>query len=240
LTVPGFDPSASPRLRAKIFLGSLLVAIVSIVAARNVLAQARPGTVDITVTSRTPNAVQVEEHYVLGISSPLELRVLTRPCMVIENLIIERDGVALAVAETRKGPWIIWRDTTGHGGDSLLVRYNVWLGGSRTIPLAHLTAPLPGVDSSRQGPVTVSVQFGRGEAQVEFPHMTRQAPKAWSGRYVAAPSFVKVGGPAFVCDRNPPAGDNGGLVWRYWLLLGIMVVWVPIYLSWARRTGDRA
>jgi len=219
----------------------LLVAIVSIGAARDGLAQARSGTVDITVTSRTPNAVHVDERYLLGRSSPpLELRVLTRPCMVIENLLIERDGVALTVTEERRGPWIIWRDTTSANGDSLLVRYNVWLGGSRSIPLAHLTAPLPGIDSSRQGLVAVAVQFGRGEAEVEFPHMTRQAPKQWSGRYVAAPSFVKVGGPAFVCDRNPPAGDNGGLVWRYWLLLGIMVVWVPIYLSWARRTGDRA
>jgi len=164
---------------------------------------------------------------------------MTKPCMVIENLVIERDGVPLTVTEARSGPWITWRDTASAGGDSLrlFVRYNVWLGGSRTIPLAHLTAPL-GRDASAA--VAVAVQFGIGEAQVEFPHMTRQAPKEFSGRYVATPAFVKVGGPAFGCDRLPPPGDNGGLVWRYWLLLGIMVAWVPIYLTWARRTGERA
>ncbi len=161
---------------------------------------------------------------------------MTKPCMVIENLRIERGGVAQTVTESRHGPWLIWRDTAS-AGDSLVVRYNVWLGGSRTIPLAHLTAPLTRDASAA---VTVAVQFGVGEAQVEFPHMTRQAPKEWAARYVATPSFVKVGGPSFPCDQLPPPGDNGGLVWRYWLLLGIMVAWVPIYLAWARRSGENA
>jgi hypothetical protein len=119
------------------------------------------------------------------------------------------------------------------------VRYDLWLGGSRTIPLVHLAAPLARVDSSRQGAVTVALRFDRGAGQVEFPHMTRQAPNEWSGRYVAAPSFVKVGGPAFACDlRTDAPGDNGGLVWRFFLLVGIMVAWVPIYLAWARRSMD--
>src|SRR4249920_1579864 len=108
----------------------------SIVAARNVLAQTRSGTVDITITSRTPNAVRVEERYTLVPSAAsIEFRIMTRPCMVIENLHIERNGVAQAVTQAHNGPWMIWRDTTGAGGDSLIVRYNVWLGGSRTIPL---------------------------------------------------------------------------------------------------------
>lgn len=234
------------------------------------LSQARPGTIDVTITARTPNAVRVEERYTLGPSATsLELRVLTRPCMVIEHLRIERDGVVLAGAEARRGPWITWRDTTPSGGDSLrlLVGYDVWLGGSRTIPLAHLTAPLATQDSLRRGAVTVAVRFVRGAGEVEFPHMsravptssteraeassagapgassrngTRQAPNEWSGRYVAMPSFVKVGGPAFACDRRPAAGDNGGLVWRFFLLVGIMAAWVPLYLAWARRSGDRA
>jgi len=184
--------------------------------------------------------------------------------MVIEHMRIERDGIVLAGAEARHGPWITWRDTTPQGGDSLrlFVSYDVWLGGSRTIPLAHLTPPLARQDSSRGGAVTVAVRFVRGAGEVEFPHMTRavpansaeraeqkahagrngtrQAPDEWSGRYVAVPSFVKVGGFAFACDRRPTAGDNGGLVWRFSLLVGIMVAWVPIYLSWARRTGENA
>ncbi len=207
-------------------------------------AQSRQGTIDITIASRTPNAVHVEERYALGPSAAsIELRVLTRPCMVIEHLRIERDGVALAGAEGRHGPWITWRDTTPPGSDSLrlLVRYDVWLGGSRTIPLMHLADPLARNDSSRQGAVTVAVRFAKGAGKVEFPHMTRQAPNEWSGRYVAAPSFVKVGGFAFACDRLPAVpDDNGGLVWRFFLLVGIMVAWVPLYLAWARRSGESA
>jgi hypothetical protein len=247
--------------------------MVSVGVAGNALAQARPGTADITITARSPNSVNIEERYVLGPSSqPIVLRVLTRPCIVIEKMRIERDGVAaLVTAEARNRPWLTWRDTTPSGDDSirLLVRYHVWLGGSGTIPLVHLAAPLAREDSSRQGAVTVAVRFARGAGQVGFPHMTRavptlsteraertepvgapgassrngtrQAPNEWSGRYVAIPSFVKVGDPTFVCDLRAEApGDDGGLVRRYWLLIGIMVAWVPIYLSWARRTGERA
>ena len=218
--------------------------MLSIGVAGEALAQARAETADITITSRTPNAVHVEERYALGPSAAsLELRVMTRPCMLVENLRVEGDGVVLKGSETLNGPWITWRDTTTARGDSLRlsVRYTVWLGGSRTIPLMHLTAPLARNESSRLGAVTVALRFAHSGGQVEFPYMTRQAPNEWSGRYVAVPSFLKVGGPAFPCDRPPDvAGDNGGLVWRYWLLLGIMVAWVPIYLTWARRTGERA
>jgi len=218
--------------------------MLSIGVAGEALAQARAETADITITARTPNAVHVEERYALGPSAAsLELRVMTRPCMLVENLRVEGDGVVLKGSETLNGPWITWRDTTAARGDSLRlsVRYTVWLGGSRTIPLMHLTAPLVRNESSRLGAVTVALRFAHSGGQVEFPYMTRQAPNEWSGRYVAVPSFLKVGGPAFPCDRPPDvAGDNGGLVWRYWLLLGIMVAWVPIYLTWARRTGERA
>ena len=129
-------------------------------SAAAVPAQTRAGSVDVTIAARTTNAVSVEQHFVLGPSRvPLELRVLTRPCMAIENMRVERDGDSLTLVESRTGPWISLRDTTVPGGDSLrlTVRYNVWLGGSRTIPLAHLTAPLQRSDSA----VRVAVRFAR-------------------------------------------------------------------------------
>lgn len=185
----------------------------------------------------------MEERYTLAPSTaPIELQALTRPCVFIENIRIERDGVALAVAEARKGRWITWRDSTPTGGDSirLVVRYDAWLGGSGALPIVHLAAPLARNDASRQGAVTVAVRFER-EGRVEFPHMTHQSPNEWSARYVATPSFVIVREANPGCDvvsRAP--GDNGGLVWRFALLVGIMVAWVPLYLAWARRTGDSA
>jgi hypothetical protein len=175
----------------------------------------------------------VDERLVLPPSSqPLELRVLTRPCMKIEYARVERNGVDLDVGQFRHGPWIIWRDTTVATGDSLRlrVRYHVWMGGSRTIPLAHVQAPLA---------TTLGVRFARAEGQVDFPHMSRE-DDGWSGRYVATPAFVKVAGFAFDCDRLPPPGDNGGLVYRFTVLVLIMVAWVPTYLAWARRSGDNA
>lgn len=235
-----------------------------VIAVAKAQAQVPPVLIDVTVAAKTPNAVRVEQRYAVGaVTAPIELRVLTRPCLLIEHLRVEWDGIALAGVEARQGPWLMWRDTSRSRGDSLglTIAYDVWLGGSRTIPLALLTSLLRGT-STAEGEVRVAVQFdGRAvlASDVEFPHMTRvflpgseradrpagenpsgtrQVPSAWSARYVALPSFVKVGGPAFACDRIPPAGDNGGLVWRFALLVGIMVAWVPLYLAWARRSAE--
>jgi hypothetical protein len=89
--------------------------------------------------------------------------------------------------------------------------------------------------------VSVVVRFGQTDGRVEFPHMSRQAASEWSGRFIAVPSFVKVRKPNPGCDAlSRASGDNGGLVWRFALLVGIMVAWVPLYLAWARRTGESA
>ena len=227
-------------------LGSLSVAIISTGVATDAVAQARAGAIDVTATLRSPNSVRVEERYTLGPSAAsIELKALTRPCVVIENMRIERDDVALAIAEVRNGPWITWRDTSPPGGDSsrLFVRYDAWLGGSGAVPLVHLASPLAG-EPSRQGAVTVAVRFAGSAGRVAFPHMTRavptasteradstppegalgagsrnrtrQAPNVWSGRYIAAPSFVKVNSGNKGCDRRllPPLAD-GGLAWRF-------------------------
>ena len=78
-------------------------------------------------------------------------------------------------------------------------------------------------------------------ARVSFPHMTRQAPNEWSARFVAVPSFIEIAGlRAAPCDEGVgEGGDNGGLVWRFFLLVGIMITWVPLYLAWARRSAER-
>ena len=219
------------------FLGLLFV-----IASRAAVAQQQPGTADITITVRTPNAVRVEESYVVSSSGPLELRAVTRPCVVVEHMEIERNGTRRRVVESRDGRWITWRDTAATGGDSsrLTVRYDAWLGGSGVVPVVHLAEPLPRTDA-RLGAVSVVVRFARNGGRVDFPHMTRQAPNEWSGRFVAVPSFVKVRDPNLGCDALSRApGDNGGLVWRFALLVGIMVAWVPLYLAWARRAGDSA
>jgi len=206
-------------------------------------AQSRQGTVDITVDV-TPNAAHVEERYRLASSAaPISLRVLTRPCTTIENLAVERAGSVVPVTESRVGPWITFRDTIARQDDSirLVVRYDVRPAGTGVIPLVHLTTAMTGNGSTRAGPVKVDVRVSDTAARVSFPHMTRQAPNEWSARFVAVPSFLEVAGPrATACDeRAGEGGDNGGLVWRFFLLVGIMVTWVPLYLAWARRAQDR-
>ena len=214
-----------------------------IAVANGARAQSRQGTVDITVDVR-PNAAHVEERYLLSPSAaPIDLRVLTRPCTTIENLVLEQGGSVLPVTESRTGPWITFRDTIARQDDSLrlLVRYDVQPVRAGVIPLVHLASAVTGDGSARTAPVKVLVRVSDPAARVGFPHMTRQAPNEWSARYVAVPSFVEIASSrAAPCDERVGAGgDNGGLVWRFFLLVGIMITWVPLYLAWARRSTER-
>jgi hypothetical protein len=167
-----------------------------------------------------------------SIRSPLDLRVLARPCVTIENLRVERDGAASGIMQTQDGPWLTFRDVIPPGDTiRLLVSYDVTRGGTGDIPLLHPAVVLASVD--------VTVRFDDGAKTVFFPGMARQAPGEWSARYVAVPSFVRVAGSrSGTCDTNVAGGDTGGLVWRFFLLVGIMIAWVPLYLAWARRTTE--
>ena len=211
--------------------------------AGDTLAQSRRGTADITVEVES-DAAHVEERYVLAPSAaPLSLRVLTRPCATIGNLRIEQAGSVVPMTESRAGPWITVQATIAGQDDSLqlLVRYDVRLAGTSVVPLVHVATALTGSGSARTGPVSVLVRVSDAATRVSFPHMTRQAPNEWSARYVAVPSFVEVARPrATPCDEGEgESDDNGGLVWRFVLLIGIMITWVPLYLAWARRSKER-
>lgn len=222
---------------------SLACAALVIGVAGDALAQARPGHADITIDATSADTAHVEARYVLApLPSPIELKVLTRPCVTITNLQMQRDGGAWIVSPSRKGPWMTYRDTIPSRGDSirLFVRYDVRLSGTGIIPLVHPTSAFASGVPARLGTVSVAVRFADDAGRVAFPHMTRQAARAWSARYVAVPSFVEIAsaGPTR-CEEGPPErSDNGGLVWRFFLLVGIMIAWVPLYLAWARRSID--
>lgn len=219
-----------------------MVATLVIGIASDALAQSRQGTADILVDVG-PNAAHVEERYILAPSAaPIAFRVLTRPCATIENLVLEQAGSVLSTTESRTDPWITFRGTIAPESDSLrlVVRYDVRPAGAGVVPLVHLTSAVTGGGSARTGPVKVVVRVADARSRVSFPHMTRESPNEWSARFVAVPSFVGVAG-----LREPPCdegvkerGDDGGLVWRFFLLVGIMIVWVPLYLAWARRSQE--
>jgi len=228
-------------LRRRVAFAALVICVVG--GAGDALAQSRQGTVDITVEVLS-DVAHVEERYVLASSaSAFALRVLTRPCATIDNLALEQAGAVLSVTESRAGPWITFQGRFAAQDDSLrlVVRYDVRPAGTGVIPLVHLATALTGNGSTRTGPVKVDVRVSDAMARVSFPHMTRQAPNEWSARYVAVPSFLGVAGlRATPCDEGRgEGGDNGGLVWRFFLLIGIMIAWVPLYLAWASRSTER-
>lgn len=232
------NASAARRLRVKTF--GLVMVLLTAGVAGDAAGQTRNGTIDISISVPSADSAHVEEHYLVT-SSPSELRVLTHPCAAIRNMRIERGGIPVNVVESRDGPWITLRDTTPGDSRPLTVRYDVRLAGTGRIPLVHLAAPLARSNAARLGAVAVEVNFDDGSKRVAFPHMTRQAQHRWSARYVGVPSFVQIAGDAGGgCVEPAERGDHGGLVWRFFLLVGIMVAWVPLYLAWARRSGESA
>jgi len=209
-------------------------------------AQARHGRADILVDI-TPDSVRVEERFVLAPdTAPLSLRALARPCATIANLRVAQSGVPVALIAETRGPWTTWTlPAHDDRSDSLLldVRYDVDQAAARAeVPLLHPTTAFARDDSSRDGDVTLRVQLANGAGRVYVPHLTTETPVLRTGRFIAVPSFVSAARLSYNlparCADEPTTGDTGGLVWRFALLVGIMVAWVPLYLTWARRSGD--
>ena len=210
-------------------------------------AQERAGSADLLVTV-APGEARVEARFTVApVPAPVELRLLARPCLDLEGFHLERDGAATPVVSQREDPWLVLRDTSAAAGDTLrlFVQYRVrWRGARAAIPLAHLASPIPQRDGEREGAVRVVARFTDGAGRVRFPHMSAGADATWSARYVAVPSFVEVeagddaGQAPDGCEAQAGAGADGGLRWRFLTLVGIMVAWVPLYLAWARRSGE--
>lgn len=235
--------------RGRVRLPSFAVAALGL-AVGALRAQGPIGTVDVQVMVNDPGTVRVEERYVITPApSTVELRALSRPCAEVGSVRIERDGAETSLVAERHGPWLLHRVASGAltaGTLRLTVRYDVrTVGADPEVPLLHLTEPIPQRDGEREGTVHVRVHFADGRGRVLFPHMASRADAEWSARYVAIPSFVQISSPGAAGEASgdcpgsvAASGNDGGLTWRFFLLVGIMAAWVPTYLAWARRSVE--
>ena len=231
---------------------ALLWIVLAAGQAGHLCAQTSPNRVEIVVTVGPGGRAHVSERYELPPrATPLEFRLLARPFAQVGAVRVDRADVGLVVTEERDGPWTVLRNGQLFSEADpldLTVGYDVRLTGPGTdIPLAHLTSPIPQLDGEREGNVHVTVRFTGDPGRVDFPQMEQESGAEWRARYAAIPSFVGVSlseadrAAAGDCPGGGEApGDDGGLVWRFLLLVGIMVAWVPIYLAWARRSGEDA
>jgi hypothetical protein len=230
-------------------LPALLGLALAAALAGDARAQEAVGAADVVLAIDARGVAQVEERYMVApFRQGAELRLLTRPCADVGSVRVERSGAGVPILREEDGPWVVIRDTTAAAGDTLdlRVRYEVrWRGTEPDIPLLLLTTPIPQEDGEREGTVRVRVRLPDASGHVVFPHMARRGAAEWEARYVAIPSFVQLslgggeGAATGACaPEGTPSGSDGGLVWRFLLLVGIMGAWVPLYLAWARRSGD--
>jgi hypothetical protein len=204
----------------------------------------------VTIVVDSPGEARVRERYrVPDATTGVELQLLDRPCASVRDVAVWNYRDTIRLAGSPNGPWQLFRDASrrAYSADSsgFEVSYRVSLSATSVdIPVMHLTRLIPPREGQREGAVKVTVtRVGDAGATVDFPALTRDTADSWSGSFVAAPSFVRVTLPdetgTRACEESTArdTGD-GGLWWRFWTLVLIMVAWVPLYLAWARRTRD--
>lgn len=198
----------------------------------------------VTIRPDESGDVRVEERFV-GVGDSIvqhpRFRALTRACASVQNVQLIDGGRSATLAADDTGVWVEYGESSGTARTFLSpafeLHYVVRGGGRpRDIPLILPAHPIPRTEGMREGSVTVVVESPR--AHVHFPQLVRDARTGvWSGHFVAIPSFVRLTTretATTTCDA-PARGDDGGLVWRFGVLVGILVAWVPLYLGWARR-----
>lgn len=173
-------------------------------------------------------------------------QLLARPCAAVGDVSVSSATRNVPLVRTSNDPWQLLEDTAGSPADrrEATLRYGVTLSsGWRDIPLVVPARPVARGADGRSPGVTVSVVLPGAEDRVTFPRLLRTGtPGEWRGDFVAVPSFVsvEVAGTRGACtDERRPSSD-GGLSWRFWLLVAILVVWVPTYQWWARRQPEGA
>lgn len=207
-------------------------------------------TVTVTAQSDTEWSVVEDFHFAPRSGAPLDTSAflfLARPCtaMLEPAMVIGSELVPLAVEP--RGPWRRLSEPTRTvaergGAQRFSVRYRVKVDARAfDLPLIVPTYPLPKNADGRNGVVRVTVTLPDSLGVVSFPRFTRHADgRRYEGRFPALPSTLRIRltREASPCDERVPAGDDGGLTWRFWLLVAILGVWVPTYQWWARRQPD--
>lgn len=205
----------------------------------------------VTITADTSSRWLVTQRFrraAAGDSATVgRFQFLARPCATVGDVVITNGRDTASLVVTTNGPWRTLTDTSAisraaSSSEGVDVRYSVERdAGDIDVPLIVPTRPIPKEGESRLGNVAVVVRLADARGSVSFPRLSRtDDAREWRGTFVAVPSFVHVRltPNAQACAEAIPAGDDGGLTWRFWLLVAILTIWVPTYQWWARRQTD--
>ncbi|MBV6519929.1 MAG: hypothetical protein MNPFHGCM_00032 [Gemmatimonadaceae bacterium] len=212
----------------------------------------RTAPVSIEVVATDDSQAMVTERFrLVSDAAGLQLQLLQRPCAIVGPVVAFASSLraplagsaGVTLAARADGPWTLLSDSAIVDASGLELRYTVTgRGRSVDIPLVHPREAVPRGDDDREGGVVLRVAT---PGEPTFPRLVREGVGGtWTGRFVAVPSFVRVEwepavrAPAGPCPEVAIDASDGGLTWRLWTLVGIMAVWVPLYLAWARRGSD--
>ena len=218
-----------------------LAAALACLLAQETRAQSAFDSALVEVSVDDGGRVRVAQIYAREAPTPMpELRMLARPCAAVENVHIRSAGGDTPLQREADGPWVIHRAPASAREATVEIRFDVTVTGSgMAVPLLLAGGQVArGTDG--RGRVAIRVRSRDSSIAVVFPRMSRPAPGEWRERYVAVPAWLEITrAGSTACGEAAARGDDGGLQWRFLLLAGIMVAWVPAYLAWARRADEQ-
>jgi hypothetical protein len=221
----------------------LLVAMALVSGAASAQDRAFPSAlvrIEVRVDGRT---ARVRQHYALtGPLDILAVEYLDNGCARVGPVTATLGEQVVTLDELQPGVWVRLQGRLAppdRDEGSLILRYEVQLAGPlHEIPIVLPAASLARAPDARGAAVDVSVVAAEGSPPftVTLPRLERVASNRWSERLLAMPSTVHLSyatGAAEVCEPPPPG--PGGLVWRFWVFVATMGLWVPIYFWWFSR-----
>jgi hypothetical protein len=248
--------SRPPRTeRAARLVAGALVAAAHGIGAQPASRSFAAADVSVSVSVSPLGVAAVSERFAMGGGAPAaDFQFLAVPCAIVGAVRMTLAGREIPLARGERPPWVVLHDSAGASrataADTLEVSYAVRLTGREVgVPIVHPALPLratAGSAGSAAGMVHLSVAFADSAgARVLLPQLRAIGGGAWTGRFLAMPSVVRL-------DRGPrpsagscaepaaPAGDSGRFEFIFFCFLATIALWVPLYMWWVSRQQDSA
>jgi hypothetical protein len=200
-------------------------------------------SVRVNVAISRDGQASIQEYYRFTSQQPMfQWQYLGGSCAFVGPVAIASGGGTVRYAIQQKGPWVYLTPAApSQEATEYSVSYTTQLAGRLAdIPLVMPAASLESSQGYGASIVALQLVFpqGSGESAVVLPQMRSGGPASWSGGLLAIPSFLRVRlGSAIStapCSESPARGSSGSLEWWICAFAGTLVVWVVLYMRWAK------
>jgi hypothetical protein len=172
--------------------------------------------------------------------APVAWQFLHDRCAGIDTVLFTQANTTQAVLPSSRGPW-----TTVPAPDmstpTATLRYRVHMFG----PVAAIPIVMPAAPLGDRGAAAVRLRLTIGSrlahARPLFPALHQVGAGEWEAQFPAMPSVVRIALNDSVvasCAGEEAPASAGPFLPIFFSFVAVLVLWVPLYLWWARRSRD--